>query len=106
MHEKHNFVQANDPTYGYWNNFSLEDFSLFWGLPNIKDSKFCYFQEVNYDDADATKKDIYPERPDIRQTIIENAEERKVVIDSDYKNYYRISNTIGLFFGYLSYLAL
>jgi len=71
--DSHQFYKPNNPTYGVWNNFCLEDFAFYWNLPNIEDAKYCYFKEIDFGDITLTpKNDVFPIKEKPHETIIES----------------------------------
>lgn len=102
---KHDFLHPNDPTTGYWNNYSLEDFAHYWNLPNVDDAKFCYFQEINFGTQDKGKPDIYPIRTSVYDAVAEDMEDKGFPKDRNYKGLSLGSASLSAFCAYLVYLA-
>lgn len=102
----HDFHTPNDPTVGYWKNFCLEDFARYWDLKNILDAKYVYFQEVNFANMGIPQKDIWPLKKTIDEAIIDNAKEKNVHLDRNYRLYKYITGGASTFFAYLFYLSL
>jgi hypothetical protein len=102
---RHDFTQPNDPTFHQWTNFSLEDFALYWDLPNFRDASYCYFQEVDFSDLDPGKSDIFPIRFSVKETIVEDGKEKGLRLDRNYKGLYMGCTSLAAFFSYLLYLA-
>ncbi len=102
---KHDFHEPNDPARNYWNNFSLEDFALYWELPNVLDAKHCYFQEINMSDIGVEYPDVFPVKPTPLDTIVEDQKNGSFLLDRNYKLLKQGSIALTTFFGYLAYLA-
>lgn len=102
----HSFRVPNDPTRNYWKNFSLEDFAIFWELPNVLDAKFVYLQQINFGTIDASpSKDIYPRKASIDEAIVENGKQKHLSLDRYYKTNAIQSTSLSALFLYLFYLA-
>ena len=52
------FYTPKNSTYKVWNNYSLENFSQFWDLPNINEAKYIYFQEVYFHKLIPNQEDL------------------------------------------------
>lgn len=42
----HDYKIPNNPNNNEWHNLALEDFGIFWDLPNFNEQKYYYFQCV------------------------------------------------------------
>jgi hypothetical protein len=101
----HAFIEPNDPTYGLWRNFNLEDFCHYWEMP-LYDSKYCYFSEINFGNLDGqNQRDIFPIRNSVDEAIVENGKERHMHLDRNYRRKTQFTTGLAAFFGYLFYLA-
>lgn len=101
----HHFSEPNNPTYGVWKNFSLEDFAWYWDLPNMNSAKYVYFQEVNFTDSGFGSKDVYPNKANVEQAIIEENKDRGRHLDRNYNLAYKTLSFLsgGLF--YIFYIS-
>ena len=72
LRENHNFTVPNDPSLDFWNNFSLEDLSQYWDLPNKFETDLCYIQQVEMTKLGYKNEDVYPEKISITNFIQEN----------------------------------
>jgi hypothetical protein len=102
----HHFYEPNNPTYGVWKNFSLEDFCWFWDLPNKNSAKYVYFQEVDFGVGSFPSKDAWPLKKSIHNAIIEESKEKGVRVDRNYNLFYKTLSFVsgGLFYAlYLSF---
>lgn len=59
----------------FWNNFSLEDLSQYWDLPNKFETDLCYIQEVEMTELGYKNEDVFPEKTPIKRFIYENLAE-------------------------------
>jgi len=103
--KRHDFHEPNDPSRNYWNNFSLEDFSFYWALPNVLDSKYCYFEEIDMKDLGVSYQDVYPIKPTPNDAIVEDGKNGSFLLDRDYKLLKNTSFMLTTFFTYLAYLT-
>ena len=105
--DTHKFKEPNDPTFNLWKNFSLEDFSIYWQLPNRNDAKYVYFQQIDFGSLTKEEaKDIYPLKTSINDLIVQNGKEKYFKLDKNYNFYYKISGSLSALFGYLFYLSI
>lgn len=103
----HDFNEPNDPTYGIWKNFSLEDFSIYWGLPNRYDSKYVYLQQIDFGDLDPSPaQDVFPQRTNMHEAIVDNGTEKNLRLNRHYKVYSTIAASLSTMFGYMLYLSI
>ena len=56
----------------FWNNFSLEDLSQFWDLPNKFETDLCYIQELEMSELGCKNEDIFPQKNSISNFVYEN----------------------------------
>jgi len=103
--KKHDFNQPNDPSRNYWNNFSLEDFAIYWDLPNVKDAMHCYFEEINMSELGVKYEDVFPIKSTPLDAIIEDNKNGGFKLDRDYNLLKKASISLTSFFAYLAYLA-
>jgi hypothetical protein len=105
--ESHEFSEPNDPTLGVWTNFCLEDFALYWNLPNADGAKYVYFQQVNFESADPTvENDVFPKKNSMRDTIVQDAKEKKVELDKAHSLSSKFFGGLSGLCMYLYYLAI
>lgn len=104
----HDFETPNDPTLGYWKNFCLEDFALFWDLPNAAGAKYVYFQEVDFVNLSEKpeERDIYPMQTTINEAILKNGLEKNVNLEKPYNLYSTFWGGAASVCFYLYYLAI
>ncbi len=102
---KHDFSQPNDPTHNLWVNHSLEDFALFWNLPNVRDAMHCFFEEIDFNQLGHEKKDVFPIRPSIEDHIVKDGEEIGMKLGRNYKLLATGTSSIAAFSAFLLYLA-
>jgi len=48
----HNYIKPNNPEANEWYNVALEDFAIFWDMPNWDQCKWYYFDAVDLSAAD------------------------------------------------------
>jgi hypothetical protein len=103
--KKHDFLIPNDPSRNYWNNFSLEDFALYWQLPNVLDAQHCYFQEIDLSDLGIQYADVYPLKPSPLDTIVDDGKKGGIKLDRNYNLFKKAAVSMTTFFAYLAYLT-
>ena len=101
----HKFYTPNNPTYEVWNNFSLEDFSWFWDLPNINVSKYVYFQEVYFHKLIPNQQDAYPKKTEVVEAVLQENKERGIHLDRNYKLYYKSLSLLSTTLFYMLYVS-
>lgn len=104
----HNFKEPNDPSFNLWKNFSLEDFAIYWQLPNRNDAKYVYFQVVDFGSSigNENNNDIYPIKTSIQDVIVENGKEKRLKLDRNYNLISKVTGSLSAVFSYLFYLSL
>lgn len=53
----HDYKIPNNPDTNEWYNVALEDFGIFWDLPNYDECKYYYFQAVDLDQGEASSEE-------------------------------------------------
>lgn len=102
---KHDFYYPNDPTKGYWNNFSLEEFGHYWDLPNLDSAKDVFLKEINFGEMGSEDKDAFPKKPNFRELLAEDYQKSNVKMGRNYTFLENASGLLGLCTTYLLYLA-
>ena len=68
----------NDPSVDFWNNFSLEDLSQYWDLPNKFETDLCYIQEIEMTELGYKNEDVFPQKTSIKSFVYENLSEENL----------------------------
>ena len=103
----HFFYEPNNPTYGVWKNFSLEDFSSYWDLPNKDSAKYVYFQEIDFGEAlSIPSSDEYPYKVQPDDAIIQEFKEKGYRLDRKYNLFYKSLSLVSGGMFYLLYLSI
>lgn len=84
----------NDPSVDFWNNFSLEDLSQYWDLPNKFETDRCYIQEVEMTELGYKNEDVFPQKMPITKFVHENLAEENL---PRFAHWYAVKNFFKFF---------